>query len=58
MTRPLDCKLPSDDGNIYSQEGYTFAEVGPILVAGKGIAEMQETQTKLRKQERGGCALI
>ena len=55
MTRLLGRKLPGDDGNKYAPEGYTFTEIGPEALKGKGIEEMEETRTRLTHQRRGGC---
>ena len=55
MTRLLGRKLPGDDGNKYEPQGYTFTEIGPQALKGKGIEEMGETRARLTHQRRGGC---
>ena len=55
LTWILRRKLPGDDGNKYAPEGYTFDEVGPVAVKGKGNAEMAITRSRLIQQNRGGC---
>jgi hypothetical protein len=55
MTRMLRRRLPGDDGNKYAPDGYTFEEIGPDLLKGKGIAAMEEDQVKLYEARRGGC---
>ena len=55
VTRLLGRKLPGDDGNRYSPEGYTFLELGPQAFKGKGLKEMENTKIRLAQQDRGGC---
>lgn len=55
ITRALRRKLPGDDGNRYSPEGYCFEEIGPTALKGKGVAEMEATRAELARQDRGGC---
>lgn len=58
MTWVLRRKLPGDDGNKYAPEGYTFDEVGPSALKGKGRAEMEVTRSRLIQQRRGGCPFL
>ena len=55
VTRLFGFKLPGDDGGIYSPEGYTFSELGPKALSGKGTKEMDETRTRLIRERHGGC---
>ena len=55
VTWILQRKLPGDDGNRYAPEGYTFDEVGPVALKGKGQAEMEATRLRLTHERRGGC---
>lgn len=55
LTRLVGRKLPGDDGNKYAPEGWTFAELGPQALKGKGTREMAEDQIRLVRQDRGGC---
>ncbi|KAL8992059.1 MAG: hypothetical protein Q9169_007404 [Polycauliona sp. 2 TL-2023] len=47
--------VPGDDGNRYHPQGYTFAEIGPQALSGKGTIQMDETRARLVRAERGGC---
>ena len=53
LLRVIGRKVPGDDGNKYSPEGYLIEEVGPDSQKGKGNTEMN--QTRLRLAHRGGC---
>ncbi len=55
VSRLLGRRLPGDDGNKYAPEGYTFEEIGPVLVKGKGIREMEDIESRLKSARRGGC---
>ena len=55
ITWALRRKLPGDDGNKYSPEGYRFDELGPTALKGKGTAEMKATRLRLTQRGRGGC---
>lgn len=57
-TRLLGRKLPGDDGNKYAPEGYTFADIGPQALQGKGSKEMETTKAILIQQRRGGCPFL
>ncbi len=48
-------KVPGDDGNKYYPQGYTFTDIGPQALSGKGIKEMDETRARLVRGNRGGC---
>lgn len=58
ITWVLRRKLPGDDGNKYMPEGYTFDEVGPITLRGKGISDMDNTRARLLEQRRSGCPFL
>ncbi len=55
ITRLLGRKLPGDDCNKYNPEGYLISEVGPASQKGKGGAEMEATEVRLKEANRGGC---
>ena len=55
ITRLVGRKLPGDDGNIYSPEGWTFSELGPRTLKNKGIEEMDQMRARMLKENRGGC---
>ena len=54
-TRLLGYKVPGDDGDKYHPGGYTFAEVGPQALSGKGTEEMDKTRSRLILANRGAC---
>ena len=55
ITRLLGYKVPGDDGDKYFPQGYSFADVGPTALSGKGIREMEKTRFRLVQRNRGGC---
>ena len=55
ITRLLGYKVPGDDGEKYYPQGYTFTDLGPQALRGKGIKEMDETQARLFHGNRGKC---
>ena len=55
ITRLAGRKLPGDDGNKYSPEGWTYAEIGPSVLRGKGVKYMHKDHTRLSSKKRGGC---
>ena len=55
ITRLLGYKVPGDDGDKYFPQGYALAEIGPQFLSGKGIDEMNKTQVRLNRLDRGGC---
>ena len=55
MTRLLGYAVPGDTGDKYSPQGYSFAEIGPKYLSGKGVKEMDENRTRLVNANRGGC---
>lgn len=55
ITRLLSFELLGDDGDKYSPDGYTFAEIGPQSLSGNGVKEMEDTRARLVQQRRGGC---
>ena len=54
-SRLLGYKVPGDDGDKYHPQGYTFAEVGPQALSGKGLEEMDDIRSRLENANRGGC---
>ena len=48
-------KIPGDDGDKYHPKGYTFGEVGPHALRGKGKEEMKTTRTRLVRADMGRC---
>ena len=55
ITRLVGRKLPGDDGNRYSPEGWTYTEIGPRATKGKGTKDMENDRARLISQTRGGC---
>ena len=55
VTRLLGYKVPGDDGDKYVPQGYTFTEIGPQHLSGKGKGDMDKIQTRLISLDRGGC---
>ena len=57
-TRLLGRKVPGDDGNRYAPEGYTFSEIGPRALKGKGLKKMNTTTEHLLQRRRGECPFL
>lgn len=55
ITRLLGYKVPGDDGDKYYPQGYTFADIGPKSLSGKGTKETDEIRARLVCGNRGGC---
>ena len=55
LTRLSGRKLPGDDENKYHPEGWTYAEIGPRALRGKGVKDMDEDRKQLISRKRGGC---
>jgi hypothetical protein len=55
LSRLLGRKLPGDDGNSYSPQGYLIEEIGPDCFSHKGAVYMNEACERLRSSNRGGC---
>ena len=55
ITRFLGRKLPGDDGNKYSPEGYLISEVGPRDLVGSGKSEMHADFIRIQGTTPGGC---
>jgi hypothetical protein len=55
ITRLLGRKLPGDDGNKYSPEGYLISEVGPRSLVGSGKPEMRTDFERIQGAKSGGC---
>ena len=47
--------MPGDKGSAFIPEGYSFEEMGPKGMKGKGIAEMKATQERLKSEWPLGC---
>ena len=54
-TRLLGRKLPGDDGNKYSPEGYAITEVGPAKLTKSGLREMEADLDRIRASRPGSC---
>ena len=55
ITRLLGRKLPGDDGNKYSPEGYLISDVGPQSLVGSGKREMRTDFERIQRARPGGC---
>lgn len=55
VTRLLGYKVPGDDGDKYSPQGYIITEIGPQHLSGKGKEDMDKIQTRLISLDRGRC---
>ena len=47
--------MPGAKGDLYVPEGYTFEEVGPKYLRGKGIEEMRAFEEKIGTERPLGC---
>jgi hypothetical protein len=55
MVRFMGGDVPGEKGDLYSPHGFTFEEVGPRNMAGKGKDEMGKTEELLQKTRTNGC---
>lgn len=55
ITRLLGRKLPGDDDNKYSPEGYKILEVGPTKWKSSGSVHMDQDLLKMRASKPGSC---
>lgn len=47
--------VPGDNGGAFMPEGYTFEEMGPKGMIGKGLEDMKATQERLKSEWPLGC---
>jgi hypothetical protein len=48
-------KLPGDSPEEFMADGYTFPDLGPRNIMGKGIEAMDADIARMKKMGRGGC---
>lgn len=57
-SRLLGLPVPGDEGDKYWPRGYTIPEIGPEIMAGKGVRIAKETVAGLQKTRTGGCPFV
>lgn len=55
MVRFMRGDVPGEKGDLYSPQGFTFEEVGPKSMVGKGVEDMRKTEMLLERTRTSGC---